>query len=63
MTTAQGIEPNDNFVPQEPAFGPAGVNNGASGVPTPTFNLAGANGAAADPIGMTETTPSEFTAA
>lgn len=53
LTTAQGIKPNDNFVPQEPAFGSAGVNSGGSGVPPPTFNLAGANGAAPDSIGMT----------
>lgn len=53
LTTAQGIKPNDNFVPQEPAFGSAGVNSGGNGVATPTFNLAGANGAPADSIGMT----------
>jgi general secretion pathway protein D len=52
LTTAQGVKPNDNFNPQEPAFGSAGVSNGGSGIAAPAFNLAGANGAPADPLGM-----------
>ncbi|HEX3367536.1 secretin N-terminal domain-containing protein [Phenylobacterium sp.] len=50
LTAAQGTKPNDNFNPQEPAFGSAGVNNGG-GVATPTFNVGDANGAAAESVG------------
>jgi general secretion pathway protein D len=50
LTAAQGTKPNDNFNPQEPAFGSAGVNNGG-GIPTPTFNVGDPNGAAAESVG------------
>jgi general secretion pathway protein D len=51
LTAAQGTKPNDNFNPQEPAFGSAGVNTGG-GVATPTFNVGDPNGAAAESVGM-----------
>jgi len=50
LTASQVTKPNDNFNPQEPAFGSAGVNNGG-GISTPTFNLGGANSLSTDSIG------------
>lgn len=55
LTANQAVKPNDNFTPQEPAFGSAGMQNsyGGGGISTPTFN-AGINpgGAATDSIGQ-----------
>ena len=50
LTANQTVKPNDNFTPQEPAFGSAGMQNSLS---APTFN-AGVNLAsgAADPMGQ-----------
>jgi general secretion pathway protein D len=52
LTAAQGVKPNDNFNPQEPAFGSAGMSNGGSGVSTPTYNPLGANGPSTDSLGQ-----------
>ena len=51
LTASQMTKPNDNFNPQEPAFGSAGVNNGGGGISTPSFNLGGANSMSTDSIG------------
>ena len=55
LTANQAVKPNDNFQPQEPAFGSAGMQNsyGGGGISTPTFN-AGINptGAATDSVGQ-----------
>jgi len=51
LTAVQGVKPNDTFNPQEPAFGSAGINS-AGGAAAPNFNLAAANGAAADSLGQ-----------
>ena len=55
LTSNQAVKPNDNFTPQEPAFGSAGMQNsyGGGGISTPTFN-AGVNplGAPTDSIGQ-----------
>ncbi|HEX3405625.1 MAG TPA: secretin N-terminal domain-containing protein [Caulobacteraceae bacterium] len=50
LTTNQAVKPNDNFTPQEPAFGSAGMQGGLG---TPTFN-AGINvpTGAGDPYGQ-----------
>jgi general secretion pathway protein D len=50
LTANQAVKPNDNFTPQEPAFGSAGMQGGLG---TPTFN-AGINmpSAAMDPLGQ-----------
>lgn len=52
LTTNQSVKPNDNFSPQEPAFGSAGVNGFGSGIATPQFNQAGLSTASTEPIGM-----------
>jgi general secretion pathway protein D len=55
LTANQATKPNDNFTPQEPAFGSAGMQNsyGGGGIATPTFN-AGVNpsGAGTDSMGQ-----------
>ena len=51
LTASQVTKPNDNFNPQEPAFGSAGVNNSSGGISSPTFNLGGANNMSTDSIG------------
>ncbi len=50
LTANQTVKPNDNFTPQEPAFGSAGMQNSLS---APTFN-AGINMASGvnDPLGQ-----------
>jgi general secretion pathway protein D len=50
LTANQSVKPNDNFTPQEPAFGSAGMQNGLG---APTFN-AGINlpGTVSDPLGQ-----------
>jgi general secretion pathway protein D len=49
LTSTQDVRPNDNFNPQEPAFGSAGVNNyGNTGVSTSLFPGNGTQNAAAD---------------
>ena len=56
LTAGQGVKPNDNFSPQEPAFGSAGMSNaygGGGGIPTPSFSPAGGpNAAATDSVGQ-----------
>ena len=57
LTAGQGIKPNDNFSPQEPAFGSAGMSNaysgGGGGIPTPSFGGSAAqNAAATDSVGQ-----------
>ncbi len=52
LTANQTTRPNDNFNPQEPAFGSAGVGNNSGGFNTPTINLTGANNANVEPLGV-----------
>jgi general secretion pathway protein D len=53
LTANQGIKPNDNFSPQEPAFGSAGMQGGYGGVATPTFNSGVTlSGPATDSVGQ-----------
>ncbi len=56
LTAGQGVKPNDNFAPQEPAFGSAGMSNsygGGGGIPTPSFSGAsGPNAPSTDSMGQ-----------
>jgi general secretion pathway protein D len=55
LTANQGVKPNDDFTPQEPAFGSAGMQGsyGGGGITTPTLG-AGTypTGASTDPVGQ-----------
>jgi general secretion pathway protein D len=55
LTANQSIKPNDNFTPQDPAFGSAGMQGSfpGAGVSTPTFNSGfSPAGATTDSIGQ-----------
>ena len=50
LTGEQGIRPNDNFTPQEPAFGSAAMNNNNSPPPSPVILGASFQGGDAAPL-------------
>jgi general secretion pathway protein D len=57
LTANQSIKPNDNFTPEEPAFGSAGMQGsytgGGGGMTTPAFNQGlNLSGAGADSLGQ-----------
>ena len=56
LSANQSIKPNDNFTPQEPAFGSAGMQGSysGSGITTPTFNAGySLAGGPVDSVGQT----------
>jgi general secretion pathway protein D len=56
LTANQAVKPNDNFTPEEPAFGSAGMqgsyNSGGSGMTTPAFNQGLSISGATESIGQ-----------